>query len=318
VAGPRSSNLTDFLALRGDQAVVVPNGTYRGGFSDVGRAATSGPYKGWLVLVAESPGGAVVDLAGTPLELGPNSSRVMFVGFKFVNGSIYVEGHDINFWYTDHSFPANVWASQSSYRAPRTVYTRDAERVRFFGSKLHDTGTAMVTGNSEDILLEGVEIWNLSDMGVDPRDVVHPDAIGAVKGNTLRFTLSDSWVRGRIMFIDADNGEGGPHRDLLFQRLWVSDSPSAGFTFSSVKGSQPYGVFGARRDVWSWGHNNRKDRIDNLGGAHVYTGNTQPHRVNVIDTNVHASPPPAGMPSPPEKWRATHPYAAWVDALADV
>jgi hypothetical protein len=190
--------------------------------------------------------------------------------------------------------------------------------VRFFGSKFHDTSTAMITGNAEDILLEGVEIWNLSDMGLDPNDVTHPDVIGAVAGNTLRFTLTDSWVRGRIMFIDQSGGNGGPHRDLLFQRLWVSDSPSSGFTFTSAKSSPPYGIFGARRDIWSWGHNNGKDRIDILSGQHLYTGNTRPDRINVIDSGVHASAPPAGMASPPARWRAAHPYSSWVAALDGV
>jgi hypothetical protein len=120
------------------------------------------------------------------------------------------------------------------------------------------------------------------------------------------------------MFIDESESAGGPHRDLLFQRLWVSDSPSAGFTFTSVKGSPPYGVFGVRRDIWSWGHNNRKDRINNLGGQHTYSGNPQPQRINVVDTNVRAAAPPAGMPSPAAQWRSTHTYVSWVDALSDV
>ena len=38
--------------MRGDQVVVVPNGTYRGGEVNAAHPATSGPLKGWLVLVA--------------------------------------------------------------------------------------------------------------------------------------------------------------------------------------------------------------------------------------------------------------------------
>jgi hypothetical protein len=304
--GPPTSNLTDLLSLPGDQVVVVRNGTYRGGFSDAGRPATSGPYRGWLVLMAESQGGVTVDLADGPLELGPNASRVMFVGFNFVNGSVDIDGHDITFWYTDHSFPANVWRDRGTYRAPRTVYTRDAERVRFYGSNLHDTGTALITSRSEDIVLEGVDIWRLSDMGLDPQDVVHPDAIGAVGGDTLRFTVSDTWIRGRIMMNDHD----GPQHDLLFQRVWVSESPSAGFTFVSSRG---YGLFGARRDIWSWGHNNGKDRIDIVGGQHFYEPNTRPDKVNVSESNVHASPPPAGAQPPSQQWRNAHPYPSWAE-----
>src|SRR5690349_22771997 len=54
-------------------------------------------------------------------------------GFSFVNGSVSVEGNNIDFWYTQHSFPATTWVAQSTnksspesgyYRAPRTVYVR--------------------------------------------------------------------------------------------------------------------------------------------------------------------------------------------------
>src|SRR2546429_195751 len=75
----------------GDQAVTVPSGTYTGGTVNTAHPATAGPYKGWLVLVAQTRGGVTVDLSTTNLTLGPSTSRVLFVGFKFVNGMFVVQ-----------------------------------------------------------------------------------------------------------------------------------------------------------------------------------------------------------------------------------
>ena len=114
VTGTRAGSVVDYLAMPGDQAVTVPNGTYRGGTSTVDRPATNGPYKGWLVLVAQSQGGVVVDLSAAPLTLAANAGRVMFVGFRFVNGTVSVEGHDVAFWYTDHTFPASTCGARTT------------------------------------------------------------------------------------------------------------------------------------------------------------------------------------------------------------
>src|SRR5437762_246831 len=76
-------DITKYISLAGDQAVVVPNGTYAPGTVTTAHPETSGPYKGWLVLVAESPGDVVVDLSKDHLTLEAGTSRVLFVGFKF-------------------------------------------------------------------------------------------------------------------------------------------------------------------------------------------------------------------------------------------
>src|SRR5436190_12248317 len=107
------SSVTDLASLPGDQVVVVPNGTYKGGGTvNAPHPATSGPYKGWLVLVAETKGGVTVDMSTSNLTLGPTTSRVLFVGFKFINGMFIIQGDDIAFWYTEHSFPPEEWNRQ--------------------------------------------------------------------------------------------------------------------------------------------------------------------------------------------------------------
>src|SRR5690348_738568 len=45
-------SITDVISLPGDQVVTVPNGTYSGGTVVAPHPTTSGPYGGWLVLVA--------------------------------------------------------------------------------------------------------------------------------------------------------------------------------------------------------------------------------------------------------------------------
>jgi hypothetical protein len=327
-----SQNIADYIRRPGDQVVVVPDGTYRASAVRAPHPATDGPYNGWLVLRAESQHGVVVDLEDAELKLEEGTSRVLFVGFKFVNGSITVEGNHIAFWYTDHSFPAEEWARQGpesepergTHRSPDTVhaYSTSTRNVRFLGADLHDTGDALDVSNSTATTLEGVEIYDLSDGedgAYDPNDVVHVDAIDGVTGSTTRLTVRDSWIRGRIVLQDggAGQGRGGPHRDVLFQRTWVSDSPSAGFIFSSSKDEEPYGIFGRRVDVRSWGHNAQDDdgvpidRLENINGRSDTRPNVSPDRVNVIDIDVTTEPPPPDMRSPSDAWRARNPYGDW-------
>ncbi|MCU1429542.1 MAG: Esterase [Actinomycetia bacterium] len=321
------SNLSTYIALHGDQTVTVANGTYHAGTVSAPHPATSGAYRGWLVLRAESEHGVVVDLAGAALTLDSSTSRVLFVGFRFVNGSVFAYGNNIGFWYTDHTFPANVWAAQSPnpsrpelgrYRAPRTVYTNapSSNYVSFYGSDAHDTGTSFMISYSNNMLLQGVKTWNLSDLGLDPQDVVHPDAIGGVSGNTHGLRVLDTWIKGRIMIEDSKDGvSGGPFDGFLFQNDWISNSPSGGFTFTAVKHTTPRGIFGRRVDVRSWDHHNGLDRLEIIDGRQLYTPNTQTSRVNVVDGGISKVAPPAGSVSPADNWRASHPYNDWWPTL---
>ena len=148
-------DLGQYVKQPGDRVVIVPNGNYRASSVNAPHPATKGPYKGWLVLKAQSPRGVVVDLSSGMFTLGESTSRVLFVGFKFVNGSIDVQGDRIAFWYTDHSFPANEWVRQApnksrpeqgTYRAPRPRVRRRGwrgeRRVLRHGRARHVVGPA--------------------------------------------------------------------------------------------------------------------------------------------------------------------------------
>jgi hypothetical protein len=291
VNGPRLGSLAEYVGMRGDQVVVVPNGTYRGGEANTAHPATSGPYKGWLVLVAQSPRGAVIDMRDAPLTLGSNASRVLFVGFKFVNGSIDAEGNHLWFWHTEHTFPQGAW-NRGVHRSPDAVhaYSSSAYDIRFYGSDVHDVCDGFDVSNSNTVVLQGVHIWDTYGVG----DACHDDAIDAVQGNSSNLTVLDSWIQGRVMLED----DKGPLVGMLFQNVWVSESPSAGFTFSAGGA----GISGERKDIFSWGHNNGEDVIA-FG------------RANVLDSNVRATPPPGGSASPHERWRWGHAYGSWAEAL---
>lgn len=316
-------DITKYMKLPGDQVVVVPSGRYRAGTVTTDHPETKGRFGGWLVLVAASPSSVVVDLQDAALTFRPGASRILMVGFKFENGSIDIGGNHIAFWYTDHTFPADVWVAQAPdpdhpergrYRAPRTVYAHDktSDHVTFLGSDIHDASTGILISKSDDTTLRGVHMWGFGDKGLDPQDVTHSDAIGGVAGDSRRLQVTDSWVEGRIVLIDAPGNlrGGGPNRDFLFENLWVSDSPSAGFIFTSRKPDPPRGNFGTRRNVRSWGHHAGVDRVDIVGERQV-SPNSEPDVIDVNDINVVTNAPRDEADNPAAQWRARHPYDSW-------
>jgi hypothetical protein len=313
------NDLADYVRLPGDQVVVVRDGWYNvGNVVSAPHAATSGPLKGWLVLESQTRGGAVVDLSRTPLTLDGSTSHVLFVGFKFVNGPIFVNGSDIAFWYTDHSFPANVWAGQGGrYSSADTVhaYAPSTNRVEFYGSDLHDTGDAIDVSNSNATRLEGVKTWNLSDMGLDPKDRIHADAIDGVGGNIRSLRVVDSWIKGRVILEDYNGRTGGPNSDIRFVDTWVSNSPSAGFTFTAAKPSSPRGLFGELINVRTFSNKNGYGRIDIVDGRQYYSPNSNPGRVNITHSGYSTTPPAPGEQNPADAWRAAHGYDGWGYAI---
>jgi hypothetical protein len=286
---PRYSNIGDYVSMRGDQVVVVPNGVYSGADVNVGHPATAGPLRGWLVLVAQSPLGAVVDMRSKPLELGAGTSRVLFVGFKFVNGSVDVEGDHVWFWRTDHTFGN----PNGNYLTPDGVhvYASSANDVRFYGSDIHQVCDGIDISNSHNVLLEGVHIWDT----YESRSPCHNDANDGVNGNIQNFTVRDSWIEGRI----ALEARKGPIAGIVADHTWVSGSPSSGFALTAG-----HALTLVRRDVYSWGHNNGLD-LHTLGSGS-----------KVSSSDVHDSAPPRGMPSPPDQWRAANPYNGFSRVLA--
>jgi hypothetical protein len=317
-------NIGRYLSLHGDQVVVVPNGTYTA--SDVTNAhhdATSGRLKGWLVLKAQSPHGVIIDMSSEPLHLEKTASRILFVGFKFVNGPLYDDGTDIAFWYTDHSFSAYEWKAvqHKKYLFPHTLelYADTTLRAALYGSDVHDTGHALDLSNSTDTRIEGVHVYNIDDMGQDPNGTIHLDAIDAVSGRMNGLTVTQSWLQGFAIFEDSNGSRhrtaGGPCNDLTLENSWFSDSPAAGIQFVSNKGNDPRGIFGTMTDLHVWNMINGNYRFDIVDFTKHHVPNTRPARINLVEKAVVRSAPPKGAISPAAQWRLDHPYDGWMYAI---
>jgi len=309
-----SSDLRDYLTLPGDRLVVVPDGTYTAGSVIAPHAATTGECDGWLVLVAETPGGVVVDLAGADLTLGSGTSRILFVGFAFRNGAVWSDAaSDIRFWYTDHTFPVEVWDAEPSpkiHRVPRTMYAVDgAARIGVYGADFHDIGDdGLLVRRATDVDVVGVHMWNVTEKNYDPDDLIHNDTI-QVTGGVTNLSVRHTRFRGARPWVGTE--KNGNVTNFEFADSWVEDSRNQGIGFAaSTKGDgTKLRVTGARTDVYTWGQPG-PHRVDFVDGAQVSPG-SRPDRVDVTDTGVVTVAPPTGTPSPSDAWRATNPYASW-------
>jgi hypothetical protein len=314
------NDIRPYLEQPGNQIIIVPNGTYTAGELTGGHhPETSGPLKGWLVVEAETPHRVVVDLTKAPLTLDRSASRILFVGFTFVNGPIDEFGTDIAFWYTDHSFSTYEWkvVEHEKYQFPHTIraYADTTLRAAFYGSDIHDTGHGIDLSNSTDTLIEGVHVYNIDDQGLDPKHSIHLDAIDAVSGNMNGLIVTDSWLQGFTIFEDSNGKTGGPDHNLTLEHSWLSDSPAAGIQFVSNRGHRPRGVFGKMIDVHIWSPHNGYPRTDIIDYTQHHVGNTRPGRIDVTETALATSPPPTGAPSPADLWRRNHRYNDWIIAI---
>ena len=319
-----SSSIADYVKQPGNQVIVVPNGTYRGskGQELVPPARdTSGADDGWLVLVAQTKGKVVVDLASAELDFGPGDWRVLFVGFTFVNGTIYPHGQHLAFWYSDISFPTSVYNKQSYYRhaRPFDAASTTTKDITLAGTDLHDASTLLRAGGSTNIRLDGTHLF-----GSTATDLGHNDGISC-RGGCTGFTAHDSEIEGRVIFTDGETGEAAQNKvsGLDFENAWLSHSPSAGVYFgalslSSSTAAERRGVFGSLKNVFVWEQHgaSRMDQVlqsDNttLKAYYNTSCNRETGRVSVAQDNVKFSSPPSGAASPVGTWRAAHPYDSY-------
>jgi hypothetical protein len=250
-AAPKS--IVSYLERDEGGHVTVPDGEYRGGSVSTSRSD-------WLVLEAESPGGVVVDLSETGLELDHGTNKVVFVGFKFVNGMVRLAGvEDVSFWYCEFTFPPEEWFRQytlaggtapvrSSERSgpsaemanphPTAIRMRHGDdgernlRVGVYGSDLHDLGDdGVFLGHAQSVRLEGLRIWDVDDkQRYDPGerfavsdDWFHNDSIQAV-APTSEVVIADSWLGEKVQWGTSNGTIAGAR----FERLWIAGSRTFG------------------------------------------------------------------------------------------
>jgi hypothetical protein len=306
VESAASPGLVDYVTLPGDQVVTVPDGTYSGGSITAPHPETVGPYGGWLVLQAETQHGVTVT---GDLVLEAGTSRVLFVGFRFVDTRLFVAGEQIAFWYSDHVFPDANWYADGR-PLPRQVFLRNPGRViSLLGSDLHDGVASPINiSGVHNVDISGVQVYDIDEPdGSDPEDQSHLNVISLLGGATTDLVVSHSYFRGARLNHQTDHGDV---TGLTYQDVWFTGAFGAAFQFNATNGHRIVG--GARIDVRSWGHLGQlpRDRIDIVDGVTVAVG-SRPDRVDVTDQGVVNDPPPEGAVDPATTWRQQHPYDAW-------
>jgi hypothetical protein len=118
-----------------------------------------------------------------------------------------------------------------------------------------------------------------------------------------------------VILEDWNGRTGGPNVDMRFERTWVSNSPSSGFIFTSVKPSSPRGLFGSFNEVRTWSNKNGFGRIDIVDGRQYHQSNEMPGRVNISQRGYSTLSPAAGTASPADEWRDAHSYDDWMYAI---
>jgi hypothetical protein len=294
-ADASGSSITEYITRPGDQVVTVPDGTYSGGTVSAPHPATGGPYQGWLVLVAQSPHGVVVDMSQSPLVLDVGTSRVLFVGFTFVNGTMSVRGDDIAFWYTEHTFPIEEWNRQfqaaggnaaglqhMTNALPKAIWIGDHTQghtvtcTQILGADIHDVGDdGVYVDKSQGAAIVGTRIWNIDKKTYDPgynpwipslNALMHNDGV-QVPGAVQDLTMADSYV-GQTITVGGDNASAS---NLQWHDLWIARADGVGMVLYSQDG---YRVSGAMANIQAW---------SNGFGEQPYDPTWDQIRVDIVD-----------------------------------
>jgi hypothetical protein len=321
-----SNNIDDYLALPGDQVVVVPDGTYSAGTVAAPHPATTGAYGGWLVLVAQDQGQVVIDPGfGNQLWLQQATSRVMFVGFAF-RAEVVDDASNVVFWYCDHQDPDGGYLQRPGNHVP-VMFTAGAGPLQAYGDDFHNgVATPVVLGTgATDVTLQGVRVFGTDTRfdgwsgapGTDPRSRV--ESIASSPGGLSNVRVLDSYLEGTYSLWDTVNASDS---DLLWQDIWYGFGYTNEFQLGARNGDT---IANARRVDWRvFGPD-----VTGAGDPLVYVGTTafegaqaytQQASVQLTDTNV-TDGYPAGVLSPADAqsspadpanvWRTAHPYDSW-------
>ncbi|MDB5163460.1 MAG: hypothetical protein JWS12_77 [Candidatus Saccharibacteria bacterium] len=303
------ASFADYARLPGDQEVVVPNGTYKGlGTVTTAHAATGGACKGWLVLKAATQGGVTVDLSGSDTGLTlDGASRIMFVGFKFIKGSIHASGPDLTFWYNDMTFFQKTTDKNSSteryaemyslgYSKARVLYL-EGPRTRVYGTDLHNACSTMFTrDNLRDFTFQGSHAYMIGptmEQGGNISVQCHANAIGSEQNHQYNLQFLDSVFEGRLEMESADATDS----DFTVTNSWFTNSDGAG-----VHTSTSYHGTCHLSNLYGW---------NNTGQNFLFESGTNCK----ASDSLHNSAPAAGTTSPDAAWKAANPYESWDNFL---
>lgn len=267
----------------------------------------------------------MLDISKTALTFtekgGPNQYRIMFIGFKFVNGAIQVQGVEyLRFWYCEWTFPADEWNRQfiaaggkptdmdysitwttlkmanpipSAFRIRQGMSAGKPHNrfIEIYGSDIHDMGDdGVFFYGASDVKLQGLRIWDIDEAedGIDydknPRDWWHNDSI-QITGDVHRTTISDSWTGQKIQWGAA----GKPADGVLFRNMWMAGSTNAGIIVASVNNGVNRGRFENTRGFanhFAW----RIDVISPLPNKTWPASHNDP-RINFTTSNIDLTTP---------------------------
>lgn len=313
---PTPRSIADLVESSGGQEIVVPNGTYEGG-------VVSAMHTDWLVLRAETRGGVVVDLRTSGLRLEAPTRKVVFVGFRFVDGMVRLGGvEDVHFWYCEFEFPAEEWDRQfraaggdaPAHRSQRSAMItsmanplptalrirsvdghRNA-RIGVFGSDIHHVGDDGIFFTSVDGLrLEGVRIWDVDEKGFDPghsfgddADWFHNDALQTA-GSVRDIEIRDSWFGQKVQWTAQEQDIV----DATFERVWIAGSR----TWAQIVGVHGEGriLRNRQRAILIFG-NRHADRVDYVDGVRQALWPDQHHDAGRFEMTTDAGTAlPAGI-----------------------
>jgi hypothetical protein len=320
-------DLTRYLTLVGDQVVTLRDGTYTAGTVTAAHPETSGPYKGWLVLVAQTPHKVIVDMTSAPLTLNVGSSRVLFVGLTFTDGTVDIRGDDIAFWYTEHTFPIEDWHQQFEAAGgdsnalktmkngtPKTIWIgnevngRSVQRTQILGADVHDVGDdGVYVDKSRGAMVAGTRIWNVDKKNFDPgynpwipgtNALIHNDGL-QIPGSVYDFTMQDSYV-GQTITVGGDNASAA---GLHWNNIWVTRADGVGMVFYS---DNDHPVSGDMRSVRAWSNGFKQNpydpswdqlRVDIVDGQQAtWPKSLNSPRLNVTsDASDTSQNPPSGV-----------------------
>ena len=372
-----------------DTVITVPDGTYTAGeINNLVHNTTGGTYNGWLILVAQSKHGVIIDQSYPGKNLGSSvtatgdlilsgtTSRIFIAGFKFMNGIQKIIGADkIRFWHCDFSYPIAVWATEPNWpqlltgpgpymyhEGCRPIKLQNgSQNVEHYGCTIHDYCTGMfhegqchfrkIIGCEFSAQTEGV--LNGVGTNLDPGNVVHPDGMAFVVGNTHDITISDCYVHGDNTSTAAQNAVGaysssaagicnlrliadwGDITNLNISNTWFK-GVLGGPTFMSILGPQSgvqHKITGSLTDVWTWDHKTIPGGFDVDVSAYRDVSGTQYDGTNfnitagapdanfsqnwiqIALSGFHSGSAPTGT-DPATAWRTAHPYNSWATYLA--
>lgn len=312
-----TSILSSLTQARPDAFTVrtVTNGTYTGAIGADGGLAHA---TNWLILVAQTPYGVIVDdSAGNVLDL-TRAKKIMFVGFDFRGIRVLRGSEDINFWWSrgrNTASPADD--NTNSLICFNDGGSNRCKRISTCGGEV-GTSVSGLVGNDcfglnscDSFRVLGAKVQAHSPAA--PPNFVHADGIqttGLVNGVEIGYC---DWS-GNMQLA----GEFGSLTNVNIHDTWAHDSPT-GVQFIFGHYDPDATITGTIANCYVFNCPTAY-RLDYHGTTYPstptqYPAKSIPQWVNVTESGVHLQAPPPGTQNPAEAWQGLNPYGSYLTFL---